>query len=234
MASRRPAKKTKNLFEDGLIEDAAKLRGVHLGQLGYYGDEEDDDGYEEPFYASEEERAADERNARLLAGCIWRCSGQLVAGLFDDLYDLRRLEHRFSDAERLAFIRNESQVLHRLPPAYAAHYTVEFAQRFLVVAADLTAQLAGSWISPSCLAQEIAVSCLAGMIEDYADTQGLDLGRDISGTLFEGLLEDTDHLFLYDASDEDGGALERSLEEALKMTGAASMSFDDWFMPFNE
>ncbi|WP_077491108.1 hypothetical protein [Sinomonas mesophila] len=70
------------------------------------------------------------------------------------------------------------------------------------------------------------------MVDTYAEDNALDLDPDIPGTLFEALLEDTDHLFLHEADDRNGGTLDLAKVAALDALGAASMDFDDWFQPF--
>ncbi|HEX9228255.1 MAG TPA: DUF6573 family protein [Arthrobacter sp.] len=226
------------MLEEGLLADAAKLRGVKLDRLGYYGgiarqgaitlahtlnDEE-----LEPFYDTEPERAAAEQKARLLAGCLWKCSNLLIEGLFTDIHELRRIEGGSADpdSDRAKFIAKESVVLHRLPRTYRRDYTADFAQRFLVVAADMTTKLASKWTEPSCTAQEIAVHLLAKVTEAYGKQHRLDLDSDVPGALYEALLEDIDFLFIYD-----GPSVRTSV--AIAAVGAANMDFNDWFEPFN-
>src|SRR5690242_4622102 len=114
----RRSAKTK-AFEDALIADAARLNAFTIKQLGYYGGPSKEGPatlahtMEDPWWASaktEEERAAEERRALLIAGSLWRCSQQLVQGLFDDIHALRTIEsllpaqRRAADLDQLEFV----------------------------------------------------------------------------------------------------------------------------------
>lgn len=246
----RRTKSRNTVLEDSLLADAGKLRGVELRRLGYYGGPARtgpvalahalDNEELEPFYDTEAERAAAERQARLLAGCLWKCSSLLIAGLFDDVYELRSIEYENESPDlarlRAEFIAEDSAVLYRLPDVYAANYTAEVAQRFLVVAANMVTKLAGTWTPPSCLAEELAVHCLAEMVEAYGRTEGVGLDAAVESTLYEALLEDTDHLFMYPVPgfSEKLGVDPEEMVSILSATGLAELDFDTWFAPFND
>lgn len=236
-------------LEAGLLADAYKLRGLDVRRLGYYGGPARtgevalahalDSEELEPFYDTEPERATAERQAQLLAGCLWRCSSVLIQGLFDDIHELQDIEESNLLADipalRHEFIQSDSSVLHLLPPTSAGQYSSGFARKFLVVAAGMTTKLAGAWTPPSCLAEELAVHCLAGLVEDYAEDQGIDLDDDVEGTLYEALLEDTDHLFMYPVPGftEASGIDPEEMVALLSATGFADLDFATWFEPFN-
>jgi hypothetical protein len=133
---------------------------------------------------SAEDRRWSLSRARLLAGAIGHASVLLIDQLFQDIHTLHEKESiRREDI-------NETWILSGLPPQYAEKYTGLFAQRFLVVAADMTMKLAAGWTPPSCVAQELAVRCLLDQIEVTSDTYELDLDPDWRGLLTDRMLED--------------------------------------------
>ncbi len=94
----------------------------------------------------------------------------------------------------------------------------------------MTGQLVSGWVSPNCVAQELAVWCLINQLDVTPDLYELDLDPHWRGMLVELLLEDTDSAMLYDPSMdgfEDDVELNREL-------GLAPIDISDWFEPFNE
>ena len=113
-----------------------------------------------------------------------------------------------------------TSVLSSLPPQFAASYDAKFTQKFIVVAADVTASLVRGWTAPGCLAAELAVRCLLDQAEITEDIYELDLPEDWRADVEEVLLEDADSDALYsdnlDVLEDD----------------AASLDFEQWFKPF--
>jgi hypothetical protein len=121
-------------------------------------------------------------------------------------------------------------VLSWLPPRQARKYDVGFAQRFVVIAADMTGALARGWSRPSCVAQELALRCLLDQVEVIQDSYDLDLADDWRGTLEEQMFEDMDSDLLYQNA-MDG--FENDIELNMQL-GFAPMNVQDWFEPFND
>ena len=126
-----------------LLADAGKLTGLSLELLGL--DPHPDDMTAEQRLQFDPEDLAemaavspDDRHkavgqTRLLAGLLWNSSSILIDQLFRDLGTLSTL-----DAVTPADIAGTS-VLSSLPPQFAASYDAKFTQKFIVVAADVTA-----------------------------------------------------------------------------------------------
>lgn len=129
--------------------------------------------------------------ARLLAGALWEVSAVLVDQLFEDIAQLRSLDQ--ITRQDIA----ESFVLAGLPPKHADKYDVRFAQRFLVITADLTGALIRGWTHPSCVAQELSLRCLLDQVEIIQDLYGLDLADYWRSRLEEQMFEDSDSEMLY-------------------------------------
>ena len=113
-----------------------------------------------------------------------------------------------------------TSVLSSLPPQFAASYDAKFTQKFIVVAADVTASLARGWTAPGCLAAELAVRCLLDQAEITEDIYELDLPEDWRADVEEVLLEDADSEALYSDSLD-------VLED-----DADKLGFGQWFKPF--
>jgi hypothetical protein len=101
-------------------------------------------------------------------------------------------------------------VLSSLPPQFASSYDAKFTQRFIVVAADVTASFARGWAAPGCLAGELAVHCLLDQARITEDIYELDLPEEWRAIVEEVLLEDADSAFLYadGASEQDANQLD--------------------------
>ncbi|MFE4080335.1 hypothetical protein [Paenarthrobacter sp. YIM B13468] len=171
---------------------------------------------------NEDERRLGLDRARLLAGALWQASIILIDELFEDIIAL------YDKEDITAEDIQETQVLWTLPPQYAAKYNGLFARRFLIVAADLTTKLAGTWSMPSCVAQELTVRCLLDKVELVTDTHDLDLEPDWRGTLTDRMLEDTDSDMLYNPS-MDGFQHNQHVTETFRL---APMALEHWFEPF--
>lgn len=217
-----------------LDADADRLQGLSLEDLGYVPDPRDfSDGdlarvdsetMEWMAGISAEDRRRRSSRARLLVGAIWHASVLLIDQLFQDVHTLHGKESITREDI------DETWILSALPPQYAEKYNGLFAQRFLVVAADMTMKLTSGWTSPSCVAQELAVRCLLDQIEITADTYDLDLDLHWRGALTDRLLEDTDSDMLHDRS-LDGFQHDEGLNQQLRL---APMALECWFEPFNE
>ena len=207
-----------------LLADAGKLTGLSLELLGL--DPHPDDMTAEQRLQFDPEDLAemaavspdDRRKAvgqtRLLAGLLWNSASILIDQLFRDLGTLSAL-----DAVTPADIAGTS-VLSSLPPQFAAGYDAKFTQKFIVVAADVTACLVRGWTAPGCLAAELAVRCLLDQAEITEDIYELDLPDDWRVAVEEVLLEDAESDALYDDGPHNDG------------DGGGSLGFEHWFRPF--
>jgi hypothetical protein len=207
-----------------LLADADKLAGLSLELLGL--DPHPDDmtaeqrlqfdpeDLEEMAAVAPGERQQSLRRVRLLAGLLWNSSNILIDQLFRDLETLRKL-----DAVTPADIAGTS-VLSSLPPRFAVSYDAKFTQKFIVVAADVTASLSRGWTAPGCLAAELAVRCLLDQAAITEDIYELDLPDEWRGQVEEVLLEDADSESLYSHRLED-------LDE-----DAEKLGVENWFTPF--
>ena len=207
-----------------LLADAGKLTGLSLELLGL--DPHPDDMTAEQRLQFDPEDLAEMADVapvdrhkavgqtRLLAGLLWNSSSILIDQLFRDLGTISTL-----DVLTPTDIAGTS-VLSSLPPQFAASYDAKFAQKFIVVAADVTASLVRGWTAPGCLAAELAVRCLLDQAEITEDIYELDLPEDWRADVEEVLLEDADSDALYsdnlDVLEDD----------------AASLDFEQWFKPF--
>ncbi|SDK70824.1 hypothetical protein SAMN04487916_102237 [Arthrobacter sp. ov407] len=207
-----------------LLADAGKLTGLSLELLGL--DPHPDDMTAEQRLQFDPEDLAEMADVapidrhkavgqtRLLAGLLWNSSSILIDQLFRDLGTISTL-----DVLTPTDIAGTS-VLSSLPPQFAASYDSKFAQKFIVVAADVTASLVRGWTAPGCLAAELAVRCLLDQAEITEDIYELDLPEDWRADVEEVLLEDADSDALYsdnlDVLEDD----------------AASLDFEQWFKPF--
>ena len=224
----------RELFIVELDADADRLQGLSLEGLGYVPDprdlsEEDLAGLDSETTEWMAGIPADDRRrslsrARLLAGALWHASVILIDQLFQDIHALH--EKELITREDI----DETWILSGLPPQYAEKYNGLFAQRFLVVAADMTMKLVSGWTAPGCVAQELAVRCLLDQVEITADTYDLDLDPGWRGILTDRILEDTDSDMLYDRS-LDGFQHDEDLNHQLRL---APMALEHWFEPFNE
>ena len=210
-----------------LLADADKLTGLGLELLGL--DPHPDDmtaeqrlqfdpeDLEEMAAVTPEDRSKAVRQTRLLAGLLWNSSSILIDQLFRDLGTLSQ-----PGEVKPADIAGTS-VLSCLPPQFAACYDAKFIQKFIVVAADVTASLVRGWTAPGSLAAELAVRCLldqAGITEDIYE---LDLPEDWRANVEEVLLEDAASDALYTEDPDDGGGTDAA---------AARLGFERWFKPF--
>lgn len=220
-------------YVEYLIQIGQELNGLTLDQLGYEPRPEDLGADERHALEAEvvewmesatpEQRDKSLFQAKLLAGALWEASAVLIDQLFEDVAELRGLDE--VTGRDIA----ETYVLSWLPRRHADKYDVRFAQRFLVIAADMTAALVRGWTHASCVAQELAVRCLLDQVEVIQDLYGLDLEGGWRGRLEEHLLEDTDSEMLYQNA-MDG--FEDDVELNMQL-GLAPMNLADWFEPFN-
>lgn len=216
-----------------LLEDGSRLSGLSLEDLGYLPDPEDLtedersamdlEDLEWLLSVTPDQRAESLHQARRLAGALWQASATLVERLFEDIAALRHQEIVTTGSVE------DTWILSELPRQFATHYTAQFAQRFLVVAVDMTAALAREWDGPSCVAQELALRCLLDQVEETAALVEVELSQDWRRRLEDLLLEDTDIETLYQPAVE-GYEHDHQSESRL---GMARMSPDLWFEPFN-
>jgi hypothetical protein len=208
-----------------LLADADKLTGLSLELLGLDPHPDDMTPEQRLLFDPEDlaEMAAvsahDRQNAvrqtRLLAGLLWNSSSILIDQLFRDLGTLSTLES--ATGSDIA----GTSVLSSLPPQFAASYDAKFTQKFIVVAADITACLVRGWTAPGCLAAELAVRCLLDQAEITEDIYELDLPEDWRAQVEEVLLEDADSEALFSDSLD-------VLED-----DADRLGFEYWFKPYN-
>jgi len=210
---------------DELLADAGKLTGLGLELLGL--DPHPDDmtpeqrlqfdpeDLEEMAAVPPEKRQKAARQTRLLAGLLWNSSSVLIDQLFRDLKTLDTL-----DAPTPTAIAGTS-VLSSLPPQFASEYDSRFTQKFLVVAADVTASLVRGWIAPGCLAAELVVGCLLDQAEITEEIYGLDLPEDWRAQVEEVLVEDAESAPLYADS-----------TVAAAHGAPAELGVRHWFEPF--
>ena len=212
-----------------LLADAGKLTGLSLELLGL--DPHPDDmtaeqrlqfdpeDLAEMAAVSPDDRSKAVGQTRLLAGLLWNSASILIDQLFRDLGTIGALE-----AVTPADIAGTS-VLSSLPPQFAAGYDAKFTQKFIVVAADVTACLVRGWTAPGCLAAELAVRCLLDQAEITEDIYELDLPDDWRAAVEEVLLEDAESDALYSdaAGPHNGGA---------DGNDGGSLAFEHWFRPF--
>ncbi len=207
-----------------LLADAGKLIGLSLELLGldpHPADmtpeqrlQFDPEDLDEMAAVSPEDRQKSVLQTRLVAGLLWNSSGVLIDQLFRDLDTLNELE-TITPADIAG-----TSVLSSLPPQFAARYDLKFTQKFIVVAADVTAALVRGWTAPGCLAAELAVRCLLDQAEITEDIYELDLPEDWRAGVEEVLLEDADSETLYADNLDD-------LED-----DADTLGFEYWFKPF--
>ncbi len=213
-----------------LLADAAKLAGLSLELLGLDPHPDDMTAEQRLQFDSEDlaEMAAvtpDERTkavsqTRLLAGLLWNSSSILIGQLFRDLGTLSNLE-----AVTPSDIAGTS-VLSSLPPQFAAGYDAKFTQKFIAVAADVTASLVRGWTAPGCPAAELAVRCLLDQAEITEDIYELDLPEDWRARVEDVLLDGADSESLYGGSDAvDGGSPAGQVDYGM-------LDFEHWFKPF--
>ncbi|MFF2316680.1 hypothetical protein ACFVTE_10460 [Arthrobacter sp. NPDC058097] len=211
-----------------LLADSEKLTGLSLELLGLDPHPDDMTAEQRLQFDPEDlaamatdsprEREQSVRQTRLLAGLLWNSSSILIDQLFRDLGTLHELETVTPEA-----IAGMS-VLSSLPPRFASSYDAKFTQRFIVVAADVTASLARGWTAPGCLAGELAVHCLLDQARITEDIYELDLPEEWRTVVEEVLLEDADSETLYtDGTGEAGTAVEQDL---------GNLDIRHWFEPF--
>lgn len=208
-----------------LLTDADRLTGLSLELLGLDPHPDDMTPEQRLLFDPEdlaemaavpaEDRQDSVRRTRLLAGLLWNSSSILIDQLFRDLGTLTKL-----DTLTPADIAGTS-VLSSLPPQFTASYDAKFTQKFIVVAADVTASLVRGWTAPGCLAAELAVRCLLDQAEITEDIYELDLPEDWRAQVEEVLLEDADSEALFSDSLD-------VLED-----DADRLGFEHWFKPYN-
>lgn len=208
-----------------LLAEADKLTGLSLELLGLEPHpvdmtpeqrlQFDPEDLADMAALSPEDRQKAVRQTRLLAGLLWNSSAVLLDQLFRDLGTLSRLEE-ITPSDIAG-----SSVLSCLPPQFASDYDLKFTQKFIVVAADVTACLVRGWTAPGCLAAELAVRCLLDQAEITEDIYELDLPEDWRDQVGEVLLEDADSEVLYsdrlDVLEDD----------------ADRLGFEHWFRPYS-
>jgi hypothetical protein len=210
-----------------LLADSEKLTGLSLELLGLDPHPDDMTAEQRLLFEPEDlaemaslapdERQRSVRQMRLLAGLLWNSSSILIDQLFRDLETVRKL-----DEVTPAAIAGTS-VLSSLPPQFASGYDAKFTQKFIVVAADVTASLTGGWTAPGCLAGELAVHCLLDQARITEEIYGLELPDEWRALVEEVLLEDADCEALYsDVSAGAGGP-----------GSVADLDIQLWFRPFS-
>lgn len=195
---------------DRLFRYAELATGLDLELLGY-----DDE-------LPELDRRRSEKQAKLLAGCLWNASAVVIDELFMDIQRLSKLKSVTAKDISLTF------VLAGLPERFAHRYSVIFAQKIMTIMIDLTTKLSRGWSTPSCVAQELALKLLLDGVEVTLETYGLELADGWREMLEASMYEDDDHENLYDPS-MDGFENDLTYMQHFAM---APMRFEDWFKPF--
>ncbi len=109
----------------------------------------------------------------------------------------------------------------------ASGYTPLFARQFLVAFVDLGSRLTRTWTPTACVAQDLGVLLLTNQTEFIAEAAGLDLHAGWRDLVYQLMLADTDHEYLYDP------ALDGFTDDpAFGPPGVASMRLEDWFTPY--
>lgn len=127
-----------------ILEAGDNLPGVGLERLGYDARERD-----------EQLRSRQLQEATLLRGALHWAYESYIDDLLTDVSLLRESPENLPDTLQIA----------KLPPVLAADYGPLFAQRFLAVSFDAGLALATSFASPSCLAQELALTLMLDQVE---------------------------------------------------------------------
>lgn len=179
-----------------------------LSQLDFRLLELDDDG--EVSYSDEETN----RSLSILKGCIWWASEVLLDELFEALGNKQRRE-------------TDLGVLDQLPPHFHHRIDEMFAKKFLVAAIDQLSGIAGTWVQPKCVAQELVVHLLMEEVEVVADMFEVALPAGWRSAIVDVLMwEDDDYLYLWEP-EHDG------IWSQPEIPGMANMDFSAWFHPFD-
>ncbi|MBP0453489.1 hypothetical protein J5Y04_28675 [Kitasatospora sp. RG8] len=204
---------------------APQLAGVGLATFGHLTaedmedmeDEEDEEESDEEFHVARED-------AELAAGAIFYSIDILLDELFEDIDSL-------GDNPNVAQCEGGLLQLEGLPLQFAHLYTPLFARKLLVTAVDLTGRLCrGGFSQLSSVAEELLLRLLLETTEATLDIHGLLAGgvQETLGSFRENVYEDPDHEWLYEPALDGIGQ-----DPAAALLGAAPMSADDWFAPFN-
>ncbi|HEY1573080.1 MAG TPA: hypothetical protein VGG05_17190 [Pseudonocardiaceae bacterium] len=132
-----------------------------LGAFGYdaFGFDEDDE--------SENADRVSEQDAELVAGALMTGLDVLTDELFADVQTLEDSGSTAGDQEVL-------WALHDLPPRFAAHYTAQFARKFLVATAVLGYRLTQpDWDGPRSVAEALAIRLVKQAARHQLDLAGL-------------------------------------------------------------
>ncbi len=203
--------------EDEFTAIGIARNSVHLNGIDWVFENHDDVEDDLPTLARD--RSTELRDATLIKGLLWVSSQMTVDLAFEDLRTLG--SHKSGPDAWMG-----TSVIGGLPGAFASHYTVLFAQKFLVALVDVTASLANSWSYPPTVAHELALRAVLDQAEVLRESIGIELDSDWRGRLEDSLFQDLDHEILYDAVDDEDHDGQPGL-------GMAPMDFASWFVPFN-
>ena len=118
-------------------------------------------------------------------------------------------------------------VLDEFPKVFHRKMDRLVAQKLIVAAVDLTAQLTAGWHGPRCVAEELLFHCLLNGVECVADSREADLPDNWRPELEQYLLQDLDYQLLY-LPQFDG--IESNPPEGM---GMSNMNISHWFDSFH-
>jgi hypothetical protein len=169
----------------------------------------------------------DDDRAVLAAGALVRAGASLLSCLFEDTALL------LTDQDDVAEAPGRMIVLDDLPPAFAHLYTHAFAERFLIVTADVVAALhRPEWVTPGSVAERLAlhlvITTARASLEiaeaiDWADSD------EVYEPFRAAAFDDRDHERLYELERGDLPMVLRA-----DSVDGAGHELAHWFRPFDD
>ena len=133
----------------------------------------------------------------LLQGVLWVAAENLIEALFEEY------ERCIAAAKaREPWAWEQEPVCGGLPPRFAEHYRPRFVRQLIVAAGSVTARLAGEWVAPVSVIEEIAAWLLLEQAHVVVDENELSLDPGWHDELESLLLEDLDVQELWEAADD--------------------------------
>ncbi|KQO98542.1 hypothetical protein [Leifsonia sp. Leaf264] len=160
-------------------------------------------------------------------GLLIQGNVDLVSMLFDDLAVLDAV----TEGESATFDQVDQEsldIIPLLPKRFLGQYDRRFARQFIAAALDVGGRFARHWDGPASVAEALAVRLTLLVAKAYADDVNVVLDPETGWIeqMMEELLEDTDHMYLYE--DELPPSV---VQESL---GLNNLAFDEWFDPFTD
>lgn len=154
----------------------------------------------------------------IINGVLLYTSSGFVDELFDDVHTTRIAQ--ISGRDYSPFDpADQMYVLSGLPGKFAVQYNVRFAQMFTATAVDLTAQLTGTWVGPTSIAQQLALHLLITQAAVTIDLFDLPVESHWREEVDLALFANLDHLRLYTTESMDADTAEDRMA---------------WFTPFRQ